>query len=97
MIRTTTGFVGDMANCYPGQKLECVNCGKVITMNWGLDEPDHLSNWINPACCPHRICQHIYSGEAQKQKDEMLKAAYETCGPSEEVKAVYIWFKERGK
>ena len=76
-----TGFVDTIESCDPGQPLECAKCGKVVEINWGLMEPDHLSTWMNPEHCPHHICQYVYSGKAAKQKEESLKAAYKYCGP----------------
>ena len=53
--------------CSPGQILVCLACGKSVTINWGLVEPDHLSNWINSEHCPHRLCRIKYA-ELQREK-----------------------------
>lgn len=47
----------DISTCNPGDKYECVRCGTVVEVMWGLDEPDHLSNWMNSEYCPHRLCK----------------------------------------
>lgn len=43
--------------CNPGDKFTCARCGHSIFINWGLEEPDHLSHWLNSEMCPHRLCQ----------------------------------------
>jgi hypothetical protein len=43
--------------CSPGDKLTCLRCGTTVTINWGLEEPDHLSGWKNSEYCPHRLCK----------------------------------------
>ncbi len=47
----------DISVCNPGDTFKCNRCGTVVTVNWGLVEPDHLSTWKNSECCPHRLCQ----------------------------------------
>jgi transcription elongation factor Elf1 len=46
--------------CNPGDKLQCSRCGKEVTINWGLTEPDHLSAWLNSEHCPHHLCEIKY-------------------------------------
>jgi hypothetical protein len=46
-----------IATCNSGDEFICNRCGSKIIINWGLEEPDHLSNWINSEHCPHRLCK----------------------------------------
>ena len=46
--------------CNPGDVYTCLQCGRSVTINWGLVEPDHLSNWVNSEYCPHRLCKIKY-------------------------------------
>ena len=39
----------------------CKPCGKVIYINWGLEEPNHLSTWLSSEQCPHRLCVIKYA------------------------------------
>jgi hypothetical protein len=50
----------DITICNPGDKFTCTKCGTVVTINWGLVEPDHLSSWMNSEHCPHRLCRIKY-------------------------------------
>ena len=50
----------DISTCNPGDVYECAKCDKRIFINWGLEEPDHLSTWINSEHCPHRLCKMKY-------------------------------------
>ena len=43
--------------CNPGDHWVCNRCGRRVTINWGLEEPDHLSGWKNSEYCPHRLCR----------------------------------------
>jgi hypothetical protein len=45
--------------CNPGDEFTC-ECGKKVTINWGLVEPDHLSSWLSSEHCPHRLCKVKY-------------------------------------
>jgi hypothetical protein len=47
----------DISQCSPGDCFKCSVCGTIVTANWGLVEPDHLSNWKNSEHCPHRLCR----------------------------------------
>ena len=56
---TVTGaewFDAPIDDCFPGQEFRCETCGTTAYVNWGLVEPDHLSTWLNPEHCPHRLC-----------------------------------------
>ena len=48
-------------SCSPGDQFTCARCGAVVTILWGLTEPDHLSNWMNSEHCPHRLCVLKYA------------------------------------
>jgi DNA-directed RNA polymerase subunit RPC12/RpoP len=50
----------DITTCNPGDEFVCKKCGKKVFINWGLEEPDHLSNWLNSEYCPHRLCRIKY-------------------------------------
>ena len=50
-----TGGAVDTLN--PNQKLRCLRCGNESTVLWGLEEPDHVSTWLNGEYCPHRLCK----------------------------------------
>jgi hypothetical protein len=47
----------DISTCNPGDQFVCNRCGTVVTVMWGLEEPDHLSTWMNAERCPHRLCR----------------------------------------
>ena len=47
----------NIETCEPGDTFTCARCGKSVIINWGLVEPDHLSNWKNSEHCPHRVCK----------------------------------------
>lgn len=49
----------DISKCNPGDEFVCNKCGQKVIINWGLLEPDHLSNWKNSEECPHRLCLEI--------------------------------------
>lgn len=51
------GVIGPLAM---GQKLKCLACGNISVATWGLDEPDHISTWLNGEYCPHRLCALRY-------------------------------------
>lgn len=51
----------DITTCSAGDKFTCARCGTAVTVMWGLDEPDHLSNWLNGEYCPHRLCKIKYA------------------------------------
>lgn len=53
------GVVPGVTPCNPGDKYTCARCGTVVTINWGLVEPDHLSTWLNSEYCPHRLCRRM--------------------------------------
>ena len=46
----------DVKTLDPGEVFIC-GCGTRHIVNWGLEEPDHLSTWINAEYCPHRLCR----------------------------------------
>lgn len=51
----------DITTCNPGDTFTCNRCGSTVYVNWGIDEPDHLSNWISSEHCPHRLCKLKYA------------------------------------
>lgn len=55
----------DIATLSDGSSLTCNRCGSTVMINWPIEEPDHLSTWLNSEYCPHRLC---------KIKLEQLKA-----------------------
>lgn len=57
----------DISTCDPGDIFTCAQCGKEIIINWGLYEPDHLSNWLSSEHCPHSYCKLKYA----QLKEEM--------------------------
>jgi hypothetical protein len=57
----------------------------VIVINWGLEEPDHLSSAANLELCPHHICKYVYSGAAKAAKEQSLKDAYKVCGKKKDL------------
>lgn len=50
----------DVTVCNPGDKFICNRCNQEMMINWGLVEPDHLSNWWSSEHCPHRLCKIKY-------------------------------------
>lgn len=57
----------EIATCNPGDELKCNQCGKMVFINWGLVEPDHLSTWLSSEHCPHRLCKLKYAELCQQQ------------------------------
>lgn len=51
----------DISSCNPGDEFQCARCGKIVWINWGLEEPDHTSTWLSSEHCPHWLCQSKYA------------------------------------
>lgn len=73
----------DISTCNPGDQFTCNRCGTVVTVMWGLDEPDHLSTWMNAEYCPHRICRLKYAELVRQKgwtdaKEQTVKQEHET-------------------
>lgn len=98
----------NISTCDHSDAFTCNRCGTVVTVMWGLEEPDHLSTWQNSEHCPHRLCRIKYAElqafyalpkaeiEAQPPLPRRVeKLEDEWAGPEFPITFLdrYLWFK----
>lgn len=70
-------------DCFPGQQFTCAECGTVVTVNWGLEEPDHLSTWLSSEHCPHRLCKIKYAElRVEMGWDKLTPVNFKSANPT---------------
>jgi len=57
----------DIATLNAGSHLTCQRCGNSVEILWPIEEPDHVSTWLNSEFCPHRLCK-LKLAQLQKEK-----------------------------